>query len=217
MLIFLGDVHEAWGDAVDRVLRLAPAEEAIAIQVGDWGWHPDDSPIDLPFPVHFVDGNHDHQPSLQALTEPTELQPNLIYHPRGTFAEIAGKRFAFLGGAQTQYRKELRRPGIDFWPELEKIRTDDVERLRSGWDAEPVDYLITHVPPEPVARRMGIGSTTLSHLHVQAAWNALGKPALVCGHHHRFFRHSNVVALPFLGAWTEAELEGRDSVSILET
>jgi hypothetical protein len=99
-----------------------------------------------------------------------------------------------LGGADSVHQIELRKAGVDWWPE-ERVSLDAVNRLRG----ERVDLLVTHTPPASTVLKMGIRTPTQSADRVEYAWRSLGYPPLVCGHHHRRFRDRGVSVIEFLG------------------
>lgn len=192
-MILIGDIH---GFFASGILYKAAMGDDTVIQVGDLGFWPylreEWERYTPPKPIYFIEGNHDYAPPLVALTEPTEVWPNLIYLPRGTVKEIDGKRVAFCGGA-TSVDYKWRHKGKD-WFDEEVIRVEDVERFRG---VKKIDILVTHSPPDRAIRRnfpedglraFGIYPATWrdpSAERVEEIWKMLGQPTLYCGHMHK--------------------------------
>jgi predicted phosphodiesterase len=185
MIGFIGDVHRAF-DRLAGVLAHFSADVGVAIQVGDLGLHSDDlGPTGtgmppLARPVYFVTGNHDHEPSYRGIVAPTEMAPNLVYVPRGTVLELDGRRIAFLGGGDSVIDRAVRRAGVDWWPE-ERVTMADVARFEG---VGRVDLLVCHTPPAFVYHFFQFAPDP-SALAVEAAWQMLGRPQVVCGHLHK--------------------------------
>ncbi len=219
MLALIGDAHE-WHDGLRaKVSQLLPETESV-IQVGDlWVWPtPEDAPRQedgtlrvLPSAplgsdfqwrradrdVWFIDGNHTNFPLVRGLRVPTRVADGLTYLPRGTVRVLKGMdgwmRVGFLGGADSVLDAEWRRPGVDWWPEEERIAVEDVERLlANAAEVGGLDLLVTHSPPASVTSKM-LHSSRPAHpsaVLVEEAWRALGggvdDPPLeiVSGHMH---------------------------------
>jgi hypothetical protein len=227
MLAFCGDWHGAFGDGIAKVKPFVDKHNATVIQVGDFGWWPVGIYPEFPFPVYWIDGNHEYfadprtddiharflwndvlvKKPLLSLTEPTEVRKNMIYVPRGTVMEMNGKTIAFLGGAESM-DKVYRREGISWFPE-ESIRREDEERLLDNAAGKHIDILVTHTPP--IDCIVNMEGTVRSHPNntnrwynqsarsVQRAWEALGKPYLFCGHMHKRFKYESVFVLEEFG------------------
>lgn len=204
MILFVGDIHNKI-DIFEEVVNSRPEAVAV-IQVGDlvpqapdleiseFRWRP------MRCPVRFIDGNHHHYGETQGLHTATEVCPGLIYCPRGTVEEIDGRRIAFLGGAESVLGTQWRALGVDYWPEHEGIRDEDIKPLlRLGPDA--IDILVTHIPPAYVSEQITKHPPTPSSRQVERVWDHLGQPAIVCGHHDGGYDDGTVHVLPFLG-WT---------------
>jgi len=193
LIVLLGDVHGAWEITTELVARAVgdqPDDVAI-VQVGDLGWDPRRPPPPASSPIHFVEGNHDHLPSLLGLTEVTEVARNWFYCPRGTVLQLDGRRVGFFGGARSIDRA-FREEGVSWWPE-EEPTWDEAARFRG----REVDLLVTHAPPAHAMRVMGIpySPDERASLVVEHLWGALGRPRLVCGHMHYRFRLGNILVL----------------------
>lgn len=199
MIVLLGDVEGATHVAMPIIAKAKgwqPGPVPI-LQVGDLGWHPDRPPRRPPWPIHFIEGNHDHLPSLLRYAKPTEVAPGWIYCPRGSVLEIDGRTVGFLGGARSIDRR-VREEGVSWWPEEEPTR-EDAERLMGR---EDIDLLVTHSPPASVVAAMGKTPTEGERTSaiIEDLWRSLGRPSLVCGHMHHRFRLGNVLVLGELDA-----------------
>lgn len=201
-LHFVGDIHGQF-KAFKNTIAHIPEEDTI-IQVGDFGlWpHLKESWLsaNITRKVYFIDGNHDHHPSLLHLKEETEIWPNAIYIPRGTVWVHHGKTtILFLGGAGSVDYK-WRHRNIDYFPDLEEIRQEDIDKI-PDWK---FDLIVSHTPPrncidecfDPAVLEnfFGIsrhwkdrGSILLEDLH-----RRLDYPKLICGHMHRSLKWNNV-------------------------
>lgn len=194
-LAFIGDTHSA--DGVLAALVAAVPDGIPVIHVGDIGLWPQLASrfVALPRPIYFIEGNHDHLPTVAGITEPTEVWPGLVYVPRGTVLELDGKRIGFLGGATSVDRKwRPRNGGWHAWFDAEDVTVADADKLFANG---PVDLMVTHCPPESVINRnferpgflkafqLPADWTDPSAQQVERAWQALGKPPLICGHMHR--------------------------------
>jgi Icc-related predicted phosphoesterase len=150
-------------------------------------------------PVQFIDGNHHDYSITDGITQATALHDGLIFHPRGSVAEIDGRKVGFLGGAESVVGLEGRRGRFDYWPTREAVRNEDVVRLvRNAGGA--LDIIVTHSPPAEVLTAISHGCVTESSRLVQEAWESLGKPDLICGHIHEHYTLGSVEVLPYLGA-----------------
>jgi hypothetical protein len=199
MIVLLGDVHGVWEWAFQLIAKAkgySPGAVPV-VQVGDLGWRPHRPPRPAPWPIQWVDGNHDHLPSLLSLDEPTEVAPNWIYCPRGTVLELGGRRVGFFGGAKSIDRKVR-----EWWPEEEP--TLEEARRFQGQD---VDLLVAHSPPASVLRVMGVEPDPEERASgvVEHIWANLGRPSVVCGHMHRRFQLGNVLVLGDLDVETLGE------------
>jgi predicted phosphodiesterase len=229
-IALLGDVHGDWS-AVVLAAQEAKREGASAlIQVGDLGWSASllERAQNVPacLPVYAIDGNHEDFGWLAERTggRTTTLASGLTFIARGDVCTIAGVRIAFLGGAESvdkKWRKtRFQAPEMSgeylWWPD-ERITYEQADRLASG---PRVDLFVTHTPPDRVIRKhfppeglrmFGLDPATWtdpSALAVEAAWNVLGRPPLVCGHMHRAVRDENITILDInqLALWS-AQLE----------
>ena len=192
----LGDLH---GDAralVQLDHLLAPGVPVL--QVGDFGWHP--RLVDqwraigssMQRPVYWIRGNHEHYPSMPWLDAPlpVETAPNISFVPDGCVLELSGLRIGCLGGAASiDYR--ARQLGVDWFHE-ENLTGEQVART-AAWTT--LDLMVTHVPPQHI---IAASSNPLAKLQfgvpaswrdenadvVEAVWQRMNRPPLVCGHMH---------------------------------
>jgi predicted phosphodiesterase len=185
MIAFIGDVHRAF-DRLAWAVACLPLDVDVAIQVGDLGLHSDDlSPTGAGVPpldrrVYYVTGNHDHEPSYQGISQPTEMAPNLVFVPRGTVLELDGRRIAFLGGGDSVIDRAVRRDDVDWWPE-ERVTMADVGRFEG---VGRVDFLVCHTPPAFIYPIFHLRPDP-SAIAVERAWEILGRPPVICGHLHK--------------------------------
>lgn len=156
-VLLVGDTHGNTPWLERTVIPTALANDAaLIIQVGDFGWWPDrDSgrrfiaaARSSPVPILFLDGNHEHHPSLACAMRDArtdDIVPmggSLGYLPRGTVLDLDGVRALACGGAHSIDR-QLRRAGVG-WFDEEHVSTEDVERCAA---AGTVDVLLCHDAP----------------------------------------------------------------------
>jgi Icc-related predicted phosphoesterase len=202
VILFVGDIHHRIQDLEDIIADHPEAD--VVVQVGDLvplhsetaslatRWRP------MRLPVHFIDGNHHYFGTTDGAETATEICPGLIYQPRGSVSRLDGRTLAFLGGAETPPGQEWRAGRDDYWPDRESVKPEDIELLMANATGS-VDFLITHTPPASVLVECG-KSPGISARLVEEAWDALGRPQLICGHLHSHFAGASVEVLPFLGA-----------------
>ena len=197
-LFCVGDLHGEF-QALEA-LALTAAPDDIIIQVGDFGiWPYTQARWQLSRDVYFVDGNHDHIPSLplHALA-PVEVWPHAWYVPRGVVLNLLGRRVLFCGGSKSLDRAWRPKNSTQHgWFEEEQLTMNDVARAREHVGAEVIDLMITHAPPDSVIRHnfSEEGLRFFGHNPkqwvdesarlVEELWLTIGKPPLVCGHMHR--------------------------------
>lgn len=204
MLAFLGDIHgevHLLTRALDEIKENYPSVVAL-IQVGDFGIYPSILPkfqrIDSHIPIYVIDGNHEHHTMVMHYTKPTEIAPNIIFVPRGTVMELDGRTIGFLGGAAS-IDKNLRLRYGNHWSQFEEVTKQDIEKFDG---VESVDILVTHTPPQNVIdlnfpkfdhRAWSIPANwhDPSARYVQALWERLNKPTLLCGHMHASIVHGS--------------------------
>lgn len=198
MVVLLGDIHGAveWALPIAAKAKGHASGPVPVIQVGDLGWHPARPLLTPPWPVYWIDGNHDHLPSLLRHREPVEVAPNWIYCPRGSSLTLDGRRIGFFGGGYSIDRA-TRTEGRSWWPEEEPTLEEAGNLI-----GEDIDLLVTHTPPRSVIEAMGIDrpADEVASEVVETVWRQLGRPSLVCGHMHERFRRGNVLVLGDLDA-----------------
>lgn len=205
MIRIYGDVHGLLGLFFEQVNRLGPEYEVV--QLGDFGWWPTilreheaavkyDMQDALERRVYFIDGNHEHFPSLWAAGRyvVNEIMPNLVYIPRGEILELDGRKILFIGGGESP-DMNWRTEGVNWFRE-ETITYADVMRIDQN---AQVDMMITHVPPFHVSHHIFGGDTPVewnySSKLIEAVWESMGKPDLYCGHFHMSRQIGNVRVL----------------------
>jgi len=209
MIILIGDVHGRFG-VFDRLAALLPSseingEQITVIQVGDFGIWPgweQTWPTNLPWPVYFIDGNHEHSPTIKNWTdsnegkkEPIQVHTNLFYIPRGTVMNLENKTFGFMGGGDSIDYK-WRTLGEDWFHE-ERVQRTDLDPLLN----QKIDVLVTHVPPAIMLQRAfpplvlenwGLSVwDDVSADQINFLWKELGCPNLYCGHMHQIVQWNN--------------------------
>ena len=146
--LITGDVHNRFGDLNKLISRRRP--DGIFC-CGDFGYWPKFGPryvhplSDIKLQgaqyLRWCDGNHEDHWSLKE-RESDELEPGIIYMPRGsTFKLPDGRVILFMGGAHS-IDKHVRKLGVDWFPE-EVITQKDLNDLP---DVD-VDIFITHTCP----------------------------------------------------------------------
>ena len=207
-VLLVGDTHAnaMWLENV--VLKAAESLNVDAIcQLGDFGYWPS-SPVFLetaqqsPVPFFFLDGNHEHFPTLYgdadearrrdglAETEPVCLGGSLWYLPRGARLEWGGVQLAVLGGANSIDRS-IRKAGVDWFAE-EAVTLADVERLRTGGlcqvllchDAPSGASLPLSVPSE-LSWRQELATCEAGRELLNESVDAVRPELVVHGHYHR--------------------------------
>lgn len=203
-LVVAGDWHGElqWARHVIRSAHAAGAKTIL--QVGDLGvlWPGRgkgrfDAKLDrylslFDINLLFTDGNHDHHTELRALEVGAEgiakVLPRIGYLPRAGRTVVQGIQIGALGGAFS-VDHPFRKPGVDWWPEIEEVAPEDVDRLVAGG---PVDILLTHDVPASVnlqSKWDGLDAVTIARAQVsrdllQRAVEALRPPNVFSGHWH---------------------------------
>ena len=201
-VFIMGDTH-GFFKVFHELKKLAPVNRNIPmifIHVGDFGYwpgHMDSYPKDFPWPIYFIEGNHEYYPWIRTHREEiTEVRNNLFYVPRGTTMEINGKTFGFIGGAFSPDKMQ-RKEEIDWWRD-EEVTDNDIQKLMD----KKIDVLVTHTPPANVILRnfgplnisywdLPVGTVDYSALRIEKLWGALGQPQMFCGHMHRIVQDGN--------------------------
>lgn len=203
MLAFLGDIHGSTDQLIYAIDKIKDSEVKALIQVGDFGYFPDRfkafSIIHPEIPVYFIDGNHEHFPSLEKFTDVTEVFNNIFYVPRGTVLELDNRKLAFCGGAASVDKQIRLRQNMAWYPE-EEITDEQLSRLD---DVDEVDILVTHTPPNCIINyyfpqsglvNWGLPVTWVdpSAVKIEKLWRRLRMPKLICGHFHRSILHDTI-------------------------
>lgn len=201
MLYVLGDVHAQFRvfDGLKETLSADP--DACVIQLGDFGvwpgWEKQYDWASLPWPVYFVDGNHEHFQLIPNTPGVHSFFPNLHYVARGTVLELQGKRIGFCGGGESIDRRW--RKSMVSWFAEERVRREDFQPLLQ----ESLDLLITHSPPQ-VVRDMLFPPLNhsdwglpydwkdVSMLALQELWDHHQSTPWYCGHMHASLRWQQV-------------------------
>lgn len=215
---FAGDWHGNLPWARSRLQLFAAAGVSTVYQVGDFGlWHGpsgkkflrvvnatcEESDIRL----DVVLGNHENYDRVKVMRSDDDGwlflkdYPRIRFAPRGhTWTDAGGTRFAALGGAGSIDRN-LRRPGVSWWPE-EELSEDDCAALvrnvrRESW--QRVDVMLTHDAPAGL-RRLGVRPTPVwltpevqeycdvQRVRLRAAMDEVAPRSLVHGHWHGSYR-----------------------------
>lgn len=200
-LYVLGDVHGEFRVFDHVQATLAHDPDAIVIQVGDFGiwpgWETRYAWDALRVPVYFIDGNHEHFPSLPPAGVITRLFPNLYYAGRGSIITLDGRRIGFVGGGESIDYK-WRAFKVSWFPE-ERVLPEDIAPLL---DAN-LDLIVTHSPPE-TARAALFPPLRTWEWRLEDGWfdrsmtclDALVKrhpnTPWYCGHMHKSERWNNV-------------------------
>jgi len=177
------------GDTHGKIMEARQFSDG-AIQVGDFNL----SGYDLWKPlegrrVTFIDGNHDHFPSLKTNTDvPQEVQPGLFYIPR---AWVCGK-VMFLGGAES-IDADTRHPGWSHFQE-ESITQRDFAKAYN-YDGR-IEVFISHTCPDFISSRImkrtgGTKFNQSSEVALSSLWERFRPSLWVFGHFH--IPHDEVV------------------------
>jgi hypothetical protein len=224
-VLLVGDTHANTMWLENVVLKGAESLNVDAVcQLGDFGYWPS-SPVFLetarksPVPFFFLDGNHEHFPTLYrdveeasrrdglSATEPVCLGGNLWYLPRGARLVWGGVRVGVLGGANSIDRG-LRTRGVD-WFEEEAVTSADVAKLGAGGLCQ---VLLTHDAPAAANLPMPVPAERawLCELAVcergretlNDAVDAVQPELVVHGHYHRRW------VLPVTRSWGSYQVVG---------
>ncbi len=157
-----GDLHGnlQWARMLIRSARTAGVQTIL--QVGDLGvlWPGRDkgrfdAKLDkylggFGMELVFIDGNHDNHHELRQLDVDADglarVRDRIKYLPRAGRTTVQGLRIGGLGGAFSIDYK-WRKAGASWWPGIEEVEAEDVERLVA---AGPLDILLTHDAPAAV-------------------------------------------------------------------
>jgi len=147
--LIVGDIHNEFSRLNDVINKKRPE---LIFACGDFGYWPKFNASGGSQPVsniklqgakelRWCDGNHEDFWSL-AQRESDEIEPGIIYMPRGsTYTLPDGRVVLFMGGGNS-IDKQWRKLGIDWFPE-EVITQKDFQNLPDV----KVDIFITHTCP----------------------------------------------------------------------
>jgi hypothetical protein len=172
------------------------------LQLGDFGiWHDARSYLDTlekiakraELTIYFIGGNHEDYDEIARWKFGPDrdgfvsMLPHVRWIPRGHRWTWTGIRFGALGGAFS-VDWHYRTPGIDWWPGVEEVRHEDVERLGDAW----LDELVTHDAPEGAQPALGHWDfmpgdeerARVSQRRLREAVNATHPKLVLHGHWH---------------------------------
>lgn len=162
MIMVAGDWHGELGWAKGVLERAGKLGVTKLVHVGDLGVGPWPGDRGAPFEhrlnricaknnvdIYVIPGNHENWATIERL-EPRadgwlQLREHVLVAPGGLRWTWAGVDFGGLGGAfSVDFQHRV--AGKDWWPGLEEVRREHLERLGS----EPLDVLVTHDVPAGV-------------------------------------------------------------------
>jgi hypothetical protein len=206
MIFVTGDVHCPI-DIHKLTTKAWPAQRQLTKQdylivCGDFGIVWDNSNTDKywqkwfdnkPFTTLFVDGNHSNHHLLNEF-ETVNLFGgkahkinNSVYHlMRGEIFIIEDKKFLALGGAPS-HDKELRTPGLDWWPEEVPNNKECLNAINNlQRNNNEVDYIITHDIPTYVGllRNRWFEPNAFTNFLSDEILNAVKFKKWFAGHYH---------------------------------
>lgn len=190
-LILIADIHGNFNHLA-KVVHEAPPDYTI-IQIGDFGIYPQLRKYYIvpERPIYFLEGNHEHFPSITPFDKVAEIWANTFHIPRGYVMEINGQRVAFCGGGDS-VDKGMRVPNIDWFAEEIITELDVLKFVGIG----KIDLLITHAAPQSIVdrhfnpkdlNRFGLPETwkSPSAIRLDRIWELCGKCQLIAGHMHQ--------------------------------
>lgn len=227
---FVGDTHANALSTLHVIREVEARGIKTVVQVGDFGFYPrlqlgqqflhrvSRACVEAGITFHWVDGNHEDHESLphEETTDPWELLPNLIWHPRGTITELCGKRFMWMGGA-VSVDKYARTPGLDWFHDEIPSERAWLRALEAG----EADIMVSHDAPEGVSLR-GLPwvldelarASELMRAGLSSVLRSCGARLSVHGHWHQ--RHWGVVDGVLILGLAEDGAEIRHQVAILD-
>ena len=162
-ILVAGDWHAETGWAKQVVERAGKLGISKILHVGDLGigpWPGDRAGATFEHKLnricakngvtlHVVPGNHENWSTIERLEPRTDgwlqLREHVLVAPGGLRWTWSGVEFGALGGAYS-VDHAYRTKGRDWWPGLEEVRPEHLERLGN----EPLDVLVTHEVPAGV-------------------------------------------------------------------
>jgi hypothetical protein len=163
VIMVVGDVHGDLGWIKSLLERAHQLGVDTVLSVGDWGIGPfrGDTPgtrfaqkceriaAKNRVTVYVVPGNHENYDTIAKLSPRADgwlvLTEHVLIAPRGHRWTWTDVQFGALGGAFS-VDWHHRQAGRDWWPEVEEVRPEDIERLG---DAD-LDVLVSHDVPAGV-------------------------------------------------------------------
>lgn len=221
----VGDVHGHFG-ALVRLLQVAERKLGIALefvlQVGDLEpvrdetdlatvaapekyRHMGDFPdvlagcLALPWPLHFIGGNHEPHGFLEGMTEGGEVASHCHYLGRVFAGPLHGLHVAGLSGIHSARWHDQPRPvfaarSTEALKRWTYFNQPDVDRLADKYRGRPVDILLLHDWPRGIVTSANLESLRRRNprIAVETVGNEAGavlvealRPRLVlCGHMH---------------------------------
>lgn len=152
-ILITGDIHNNFGNLNSLICK---KKADLCICCGDFGYWPNtkwakplsDIKLQGTKKILWCDGNHEHFWFLKN-RKTDELEPGIIYMPRGSVYTLPdGRNILFMGGADS-IDKNLRKIGIDWFPE-EVITQKDFYNLPDC----KIDIFITHTCPTELLNDM---------------------------------------------------------------
>lgn len=208
-VLITGDIHNEFGRLNKLISRRKPD---LIICCGDFGYWPGIkgcmplSKIKLQGcdKLLWCDGNHEHHWELKLRTT-DELEPGIIYMPRGsTYTLPDGRTIMFMGGAHSIDRAS-RKIGIDWFPD-EIITQSDMYDLPDV----NVDIFISHTCPMelvPTLVKYYSGKDLEpSNLALSNLWEMYEPDLWYFGHWHKYlegelYGKTKWMSLSYPGSW----------------
>lgn len=167
MLYVTGDLHADWNDFEARPFGRLKKTDA-AVVCGDFGMIWTGSAEEKKrlgkigksrHDILFLDGTHENFDLLRAYPVETwnggkvqVISGRLLRLMRGQVYTIGGKKVFTFGGGESDDR-ELREPGVSWWPQempsADEMREGIENLVANDWQ---VDYIFTHDAPSSVCR-----------------------------------------------------------------
>lgn len=151
-IVAVGDIHGRFGD-LNKIINHKQPD--VVIQLGDNAYYFEPTKIygfDKIKPgnckVYLVPGNHENWDQIESKVgrrgrDPIEIEKNVFYCPIGSSEEFNGKRFMFIGGADS-IDKAYRIQGVSWWPQ-EYLNTHDMDYCLAI--QHKIDVICSHTCP----------------------------------------------------------------------
>ena len=153
-MIILGDTHGDWSNLNDFINKKQPTNVIIC---GDFGYWPNFAKHDLKkiknhnTNIYWCPGNHESWDALNKIgrigKDPIEIHPRIFYCPIGSTKTLEGKKYIFLGGADS-IDKDFRTLGVDYF-DTETLTNGDITKIEEMYNNiyPEVDTVISHTCP----------------------------------------------------------------------